>query len=257
MADVAQVVLPGDEVAVAEEFEAGEGTYEEHGHIFAAQPGRLTLDTEHRVARVNPFNPPGSIHEGDVIYGVVHEVRGSMTEARVLAIHGRERQVAGELTASLHVSKIANAYIEDIRDAMRLGDIIRARAVQTVPSLQVTTAEANLGVVLALCSNCRGPMDRAGADRVRCPRCERTDRRKLAADYGTPELIAPIPRVAEPEGERRPREDRGDRGGRERGGRDRGDRGDRGRGRGGGRDRGGRGGGGRGERDSSRRDRRR
>jgi exosome complex component CSL4 len=249
MAEQGRIVLPGDEVAVAEEFEAGEGTFEEHGRIYAAQPGHLELDAQHRVARVAAFNPPAHLRVDEVIYGAVDEVRASMVEARVLAVHGRDRQVAGVIAASLHVSKISNAYVENIRDVMRLGDIIRARVIQTEPSLQVTTAEANLGVVLALCANCRGPMERAGADRVRCPKCERTDSRKLTADYGTPELSAPIPRVEEPGGERRPRPEReGD--DRRGGGRGRGPP------RGGGRDRGERGGGDRGGRRSPRRDRR-
>jgi len=34
-----RVVLPGEEVAVTEEYEAGDGTYEEDGKVFAAQPG--------------------------------------------------------------------------------------------------------------------------------------------------------------------------------------------------------------------------
>lgn len=252
MEEPGRFVLPGDEVAVAEEFEAGEGTYEDHGHIYAAQPGQLDLDAHLRVARVAAFNPPASLKVDDVVYGVVDEMRPSMCEARVLAIHGRDREVGGEVTASLHVSKISNSYVESIRDAMRLGDIIRARVIQTEPSLQVTTAEANLGVVLALCANCRRPTVRTGGDRVRCPHCERSDLRKMTADYGTPELKAPIPR-AEETGERRqrpPEDDRRD---------DRRDRG-RGPGRGGreGRGRGGpRGGGDREGRGSSRRDRRR
>ena len=231
-----RVVLPGEEVAVTEEYEGGEGTYEEDGKVFAAWPGTVEVDAEHRVVHVNPFNPPAQLREGDVIYGEVDEIRSSMAEARVMAIHGRARQVAGEIDASLHVSKITNAYVEDIRDAMRLGDIIRARVMQTDPSLQITTQEANLGVVLARCSADRTPMVKISESEVRCPRCERTYRRKLAADYGKPELNAPIERVPEPEAPRRPREERDDR--REYRGRD-----DR-RGRGGGRrDGGGRGGG--------------
>jgi len=249
MEEPGRFVLPGDEVAVAEEFEAGEGTFEEHGRIYAAQPGHLELDAHQRVARVAALNPPSDLRVDDVVYGVVEEIRPSMCEARILAIHGRDREVAGVLAASLHVSKISNAYVENIRDAVRLGDIIRARVIQTEPSLQVTTAEANLGVVLALCANCRRPSVRTEADRVRCPNCERSDRRKMTADYGTPELTAPITRVEEPV-DRRPRPERGDRF-------DRGDRG-RGGGRRGGPERGGgsRGGGDRGGRGSSRRDRR-
>ncbi len=236
MVETERIVLPGEEVAVAEEYEAGEGTYEEHGRVLATWPGRLELDAVHRIARVVPFNPPAQLHVGDVVYGTVDEIRSSMAEARVLRIHGRDRQVAGELLASLHVSKISNAYVEDIRDAIRLGDILRARVIQTEPSLQVTTAETNLGVVLALCTNCRSPTERKG-DLVRCPRCDRTDRRKLAADYGNPELEAPIEVVPEPEAPRRPRPERAERGERGRGpqGRDRGRGGGRGPRRGGGR----------------------
>ncbi|HYS71137.1 MAG TPA: exosome complex RNA-binding protein Csl4 [Thermoplasmata archaeon] len=229
-----RIVLPGEEVAVAEEYESGEGTYEEGGRVFAAQPGKLRLDPEHRVATVTPFNPPAHLKVGDVMYGVVDNIRASMAEARVMAIHGRDRQVAGEVDASLHVSKIANAYVEDIRDAMRLGDIIRARVIQTDPSLQITTAEQNLGVVLALCSVDRAPMERRGNE-VRCPRCERVYSRKLAADYGDPELHAPIPVVQEPAAPRREYRERDDRD------RGRGQGPPRGGGRGGDRDRGGRG----------------
>ena len=231
-----RVVLPGEEVAVTEEYEGGEGTYEQDGKVFAAWPGTIELDSEHRVVHVNPFNPPAHLKEGDVVYGVVDQIRASMAEANILAIHGRDRQVAGEVSASLHVSKISNSYVEDIRDAMRLGDTIRARVIQTDPSLQITTAEQNLGVVLALCSADRTPMERK-ENEVRCPRCERVYARKLAADYGHLELRAPIPVVKEPEGPRRerPEWDDRDRGrGRDRGPPRGGDRGggDRGRGRG-------------------------
>ncbi len=236
-----RIVLPGEEVAVVEEYEPGEGTYEEEGRVYAAQPGRLALDGEQRVARVIPLNPPAHMRVGDVIYGTINDIRSSMVEARVLAIHGRDRQVAGEVDASLHISRIANAYVEDPRDAVRLGDIVRARVIQTDPSLQITTAEKFLGVVLALCSNCRGPMERRG-DQLHCPRCDRTDRRKMAADYGNPELNAAIPSEPEPAEVRREPRDGDDR-----------DRGPpRGRGGGGRRE-----GGGRGGRDRDRRERRR
>lgn len=232
-------VLPGDEVAVVEEYLAGDGTYEERGKVYAAQSGRLELDAMHRVARVVPFNPPAHLREGDVIYGTVSNIRSSMIEARVLALHGRDREVAGELDASLHISRVSGGYTEDPRDAVRLGDIVRARVTQTEPSIQVTTAEANLGVVLGLCTQCRGAMERKGDD-LFCPRCERSERRKIAADYGQLELVEPIPQIEDPDAGRRPE--------RPRGGRDR----DRGRGRGGERRGGGRGRGGRGGRGQGR-----
>ena len=245
-----RMVLPGDAIAAAEEYEAGEGTYEKDGQIWAAIPGLLELDGQNFVARVRPFNPLAELKTGDVVYGVISDIRSSMAEATVAAVHGNKREITGETEGAIHVSKISNEYIEDIRDAFHLGDIVRAKVIQAKPSLQLTTAEPTLGVVKAMCSNCRGPLELKGQD-LWCPRCERTERRKIAADYGQLMLSSPASELGagvvtvEPP---RAREGGGGRGGpRGRGGG--GYRGG-GSGRGGGRGRGGggdrRGGGGRG-----------
>jgi exosome complex component CSL4 len=244
-----KLVLPGDEVAVAEEFEAGEGTYERSGLIFAATPGVLYLDPNNRVARVRAFNPPAELRPGDIVYGVVDDIRGMMATATVQAVHGRSRAISGEAEGTIHISNVSEEYTEDIHDMFHLGDVIRAKVIQTKPSVQLTTAEPVLGVVKALCSQCRGPLVAQDRD-LYCPRCERTERRKLAADYSDLKLDVParelgggvVPERRRSEG----------RGGRDRGpgGRDRGGRGDRDRGRD--RDRGG-GGRGRGGRDRDRR----
>ncbi len=249
-----KMVLPGDQIAVAEEFEPGEGTYERNGLVFAATPGVLRLDEQSRVARVQPFNPPAELQAGDIVYAVIDDIRGMMATATVNAIHGRDRQISGDTDGTIHISNVSEEYTEDIRDMYHLGDIIRAKVLQTKPSVQLTTAEPDLGVVRALCGVCRGPMELRGRD-LFCPRCERTERRKVARDYDSLKLDVPPTELGGGKlPERRPREDRGGRDfGRDRrgghGGHDRhGDRG--GRGRHGDRDRGGHGG-----RDRDRRDR--
>src|SRR2546428_10898055 len=131
----------------------------------------------------------------------------------------------------------------------RLGDIIRAKVIQVKPSLQLTTAETTLGVVKALCSVCRGPLELRGRE-LYCPRDERTERRKVAADYADLRLFVPATELGGGKVEAKHREPRGE--GRDRGGRDR-DRGggrDRDRDRGGGRGRGGGGSGGPGGREA-------
>lgn len=240
-----KMVLPGDEIAVSEEFEPGEGTYERNGLVFAATPGVLELDPANRVARVRPFNPPAELHVGDIVYGVVDDIRPMMSTATVLAIHGRTRQISGESEGTIHISNVSEEYTEDIRDMYHLGDIIRAKVIQAKPSLQLTTAERNLGVVKAHCSVCRGPLEIRGRD-LYCPRDEHTERRKLASDYEDLKLSVPATELGGGKVTEKPR-GAGRREGRE-GGRDRGrggggreryrDRGGRGReGRGEGRDR--------------------
>src|SRR5438034_11620586 len=91
-----KMVLPGDEIAVAEEFEPGEGTYEAKGLVFAATPGVLELDTANRVARVRAFNPHAQLRVGDIVYAVVDDIRGMMANETLLAIHGRTRQISGD-----------------------------------------------------------------------------------------------------------------------------------------------------------------
>jgi exosome complex component CSL4 len=241
----AKMVLPGDEIAVAEEFEPGEGTYERGGLVFAATPGVLQLDEHNRIARVRSFNPPAELHTGDIVYGVVDDIRGMMATATLNAIHGRARQISGETEGTIHISNVSEDYTEDIRDMYHLGDVIRAKVIQVKPSVQLTTAEPDLGVVKALCGQCRGVLELRGRD-LYCPRCERAERRKIARDYEDLKLDVPAAELGGGRVTERPRgSGRGE--GRERGGRD------RGRGGYGGRER--RGGPGRERRDRGRGDR--
>ena len=235
----AKMVLPGDQIAVAEEFEPGQGTYERNGLVFASTPGVLQLDVQNRVARVRPFNPPAELQVGDIVYGVVDDIRGMMATATVSAIHGRDRQISGENEGTIHISNVSEEYTEDIRDMYHLGDIIRAKVVQVKPSVQLTTAEPDLGVVKAFCGQCRGTLELRGRD-LFCPRCELTERRKLARDYENLKLDVPAAElgaghvVARQRGGGREGHDR-DRGGRDRRG-GHGDRGGHGRHDRGGRD---------------------
>ena len=207
-----KMVLPGDQIAVAEEFEPGEGAYEKNGLVFASTPGVLQIDEQSRIARVRPFNPPAELQVGDIVYAVVDDIRGMMATATVNAIHGRSRQISGETEGTIHISNVSQEYTEDIRDMYHLGDIIRAKVIQTKPSVQLTTAEPDLGVVKALCGQCRGPLELRGRD-LFCPRCERTERRKIARDYDSLKLDVPSAELGGGKlPERRPREDRGGRG---------------------------------------------
>src|SRR5207247_1335880 len=82
----------------------------------------------------------------------------------IAAVRGSKLEITGETEGAIHVSKISSEYIEDIHDAFHLGDIVRAKVIQAKPSLQLTTAEPNLGVVKAMCSRCRGPLELQGRD---------------------------------------------------------------------------------------------
>jgi exosome complex component CSL4 len=135
------------------------------------------------VAKVKPINPLVKLKVGDTVIANVTDLKSSMVITIVLRVEGKQREVTGETLASIHVSKISQGYTSDVWKEFRLGDIIRAKTIQTEPSIQLTTDKPNLGVLLALCTKCRMPLvkkDRA----LFCENCQRKEIRKMAPDYG-------------------------------------------------------------------------
>ena len=182
MAD-SDLVFPGDEVAVEEEYIASDGTFAENGVIYASQIGVLELDDDNCVARVISPNPPNILAVGDVVYAVVADIRNTMATADVVGKDGVDRTLGGETYATIHVSKISQGYTDDVSKELRKGDFIRAKVTGIKPSLQLTTKDDHLGVIRSLCSKCKTEMVKKGTG-LFCPECRYSVPRKLADDYG-------------------------------------------------------------------------
>jgi len=183
MAENEEVVIPGEKIGTAEEVIPGRGTFEEDGNVYSMELGKYRFDDEDMKATVKNLNSPAYLKKRDLIIAVVTDIRNAMVIARAVHIVGTSRQIAGETTVSLHVSKVSRDYVQDVGRMFRVGDYIRARVIQVKPSLQITTADRELGVLRALCMKCRTPMKRHG-NVLKCPECGRIETRKIAADYG-------------------------------------------------------------------------
>jgi exosome complex component CSL4 len=229
-----RLVMPGDELAASEEVLPGDGTYDDGLAVRAARMGRFYIDPDEFKAVVEPLtSTPVLFKVGDIVIGQIKMLKPIMAGVEVVALAGNPRGVSGDTEGTLHVSKVADRYIEDVGMEYRLGDIIRAEVIDTEPSLQLSTDFKGGGCIKAFCLRCRYGMKRQGNSMLlECPNCGERDQRNIAADYGygVQELSPDAPEL--PQGPR----DRG------RDGRDRGPRGGGGRGP----PRGGRGGGGRG-----------
>lgn len=176
-------VLPGDEVAQAEEYMAGEGTFEgKDGKIYATVVGELDMDDSEKVVKIVPENPPIVLMEGDTVIADVTDVKPVMAICIVVSQEGKKREVSSETLAAVHVSKIASSYVEDAGDLLRPGDIIRGKVIQALPSVQLTTSGPHYGAIRSLCTSCRRVLEKKG-DKLYCERCERTEVRKMADDY--------------------------------------------------------------------------
>ncbi len=182
MAD-SEMVFPGDEVAVEEEYLASDGTFAENGIVYASQIGILELDDKDCVARVITPNPPNILAEGDIVYAIVADIRNTMATADVVAKDGTERGLGCETYATIHVSKISPKYTDDVSKELRKGDYIRAKVTGVKPSLQLTTKDDHLGVIRSLCYKCKTELEKKG-EGLYCPECKYSATRKLADDYG-------------------------------------------------------------------------
>ena len=176
-------VLPGEEVAVVEEFLPADGTFEDDGKVYAALMGELELDHDEKTATVKAINPLVELEQGDLVFCAVTDVRNAMAICEVVAKEGKERNITGDTNGTIHISKLSTEYVQDVGRELRPSDIIRARVTQPRPSVQLTTAGTHLGVVKALCRRCRAPLVRKDKG-LWCNNCERAEMRKISDDYG-------------------------------------------------------------------------
>lgn len=183
-----EILYPGDRLATCEEYIPGEGTYEKDGCIFAAVIGTKEFDEDEKIAKVHTLNPPVVLKEGNIVLCETERVTSSIAKVKVKRVVGHSRGITGNAEGAIHVSKVSDGYTDDVRREYRVSDIVRAKVIQTAPSLQLSTDSPELGVLKARCLRCRATLEKKDKT-LYCERCDRVEQRKLAEDYGefTPE----------------------------------------------------------------------
>ncbi|VVB73980.1 Exosome complex component Csl4 [uncultured archaeon] len=221
-------VAPGDIVGTEEEFLAGKGTWTDaQGNIRAAVAGEQITDANRQVSVV-PSNMPPDINEGTVIYARIDEMFESVAFVTVEAMASGPKPRVTILSGVIPVSEIKEAFVESIRQEMRVGDIVRAAVSKLTPfRLELTVKPQGMGVVKAYCSYDRQPMELKGGAVV-CTVCGQRETRHLGEPYGDLGPMGDIKLIARPRGPRReggfgggrggPRGGYGDRGPRREGG---------------------------------------
>ena len=174
-----RLVLPGDYLGAAEEFLPGRGTYENRGRIYASVLGTAVVDPRDRTVRVEARNAVPEIHEGDLVYARIDELKQAMAVCTVLSTATSRRTVPGAPEGTVHISKAKEGYTESLSGEFAVGDVLVARVLQSRPSIKLSTASATLGVVAARCQVCHALLVAGPKDLV-CPRCGNRERRKLA-----------------------------------------------------------------------------
>jgi len=176
------VVLPGDFLALPEEFLPGQNAYEQGDSVRARLPGRVEKDLSKREVAVIPAVVAKTPKVGDLIVGQVEAAMTSTAGVRIWYLNGLETLAGFPGTVFTRSERGGRG---ERRTFVKLGDVIRARVTSTLNGMnQLSIDEPHLGVIGAMCSVCGTPLVR-GDGRARCEQCGNVEERKFADDFGT------------------------------------------------------------------------
>lgn len=185
-------ILPGEQVAIIEEFEGGKNTYITDGTIRSTAVGTRVYDFKRRIVKINQKNSPMLPKIGDVLVGYIEMLFGSMISVRVLYINEKRSYAGFSAIASTRTGGSNSGGSGGWRERgdrrgrtiFRVGDIIRGRVISLLNStIHITINEKEFGVLYTLCFNCGSDTVRVH-NSVKCIECGMYEDRKLTYDYG-------------------------------------------------------------------------
>lgn len=176
------VVVPGDVLGVIEEFIPDNGTYEENGLVLANTIGTVKKDLRTKRISVIAKNKPIIPSKGAIVLGKAKETKKQLVDLMIGKID--EKELHPPLSSTLHISNVSERYTENIMDAYRIGDIIKAHIVDDKRKpCYVSTVGSEFGCILARCTKCGAYLKRKSRSTLKCPDCDNIEQRKISDDY--------------------------------------------------------------------------
>ena len=177
-------VLPGDRLAVSEEFLPGRHTYDNSGLIRALAVGSVVKDLKNMEISVKPAVEPEIIKVDDWVTGQVETSQANSANVHIFFLNGKPTYK--DFSGMLSLRGLSGGGRGARRTTpVKLGDIVRCRVFSLLNGIiHLTIDEPDMGVVAALCGNCGKPLSRGSATRAKCVECGNVEDRKLARDFG-------------------------------------------------------------------------
>ncbi|XP_034475260.1 exosome complex component CSL4 [Drosophila innubila] len=183
------ICLPGERLCrVEDNVIVGEGTYEQGGYIYASKSGIVNIDESTETCQVVSVHKPG--------FHLTIPATGDVVTARILVTTPKFAKCAIFCVRNILLESSYRGVLrkEDVREtekdrvdiykSFKPGDVILARVLnQMEQSFTLSTAEAELGVVIAYASDIRKnriPMVPIGWGEMQCPKTMIKESRKVA-----------------------------------------------------------------------------
>ncbi len=177
-----ELVTPGQELCVEEEFIAGEGTYVDRGVVRAAVLGIVEINLNSYTISVKPVKYPSVIRSKSVVIGKVIGMREELAYIKA-ALTEQDFKRRKSYTVLLHVSQLGvQKFVKSMYDYLRIGDLVKLKVLNDKPIYVGTLKGNKLGVILAYCSNCGSELYLED-DKLVCPKCGNVEQRKISPDY--------------------------------------------------------------------------
>ncbi len=179
----ARRVLPGDKLAVSEEFLPGKHTYDDSGMIRALAVGGVRKDLKNMEISVSRAVEAAMIRVDDWVTGQVEVAQTNSAGIKVYYVNGE--RMDKDFSGMLSLRAMGGGRGARRMTPVKLGDIVRCRVFSLVNGIiHLSIDEDDMGVVHALCGNCGRPLLRGGNNRAKCDECGNVEERKLVADFG-------------------------------------------------------------------------
>ncbi|MEM0001412.1 MAG: exosome complex RNA-binding protein Csl4 [Desulfurococcaceae archaeon] len=174
-------VIPGESLAVEEEVLPVNGAYaDQYGYVRSMLVGKAILDRYKKTLHVKPLvRRDLTLKQGSIVEGLI---TGLSEEVAFVKIYSAENNKVNAV-GLLHVSQVSSDYVHDIYDYVRIGDIVKAKTLNSSAPYLLTIREPSTGVILAHCSSCGSVLYLHSAGYLVCRNCGRQEKRKVAVGY--------------------------------------------------------------------------
>ncbi|MCE4606711.1 MAG: exosome complex RNA-binding protein Csl4 [Desulfurococcales archaeon] len=196
------IVTPGDELGVMEEYLEGEGVYGNgNGYLRSMYTGKAFYDMVKRTANVIPARKAKFPRQGDMVIGVVTMIKPDMV---ILDIYGKliltgrtylVEEFSGTLTGLIPINLVAHEYVKDLHDYFYTGDIVIAQVTGSRNPFQLSTKKPICGVIYSLCPECNTPLEVVDERTMKCPECGEKVKKKVALIKNRDQIYSRMKRV--------------------------------------------------------------
>lgn len=174
------IVLPGNKIGVIEEYVPCKGTYvDKGGTIRSLFVGTLVKDEIKREVHVMPIKEPEIVNVTNIVAGRVIDITGVYGHVTIEVANNRvlKRPFTGILYPHVYTTDVTSLY--NVRDYVVAKVISKANR-----TIHLSIEGDEFGVIRAYCRYCGNILRLIDKGRLKCPKCNSIELRKVSVNYG-------------------------------------------------------------------------